>query len=337
MLLVGVDIGGTKCAAVLASICEDAKEPGGTIAFLGKRQFPTPCEGPEAAFVHICDSIEELTVAVAAAAGDIAAIGVSCGGPLDARKGLILGPPNLPGWDEVPIVHMLAQRFGVPVFLQNDADAGALAEWRYGAAKGCRNAVFLTFGTGNGAGLILNGQLYTGASNMAGEVGHMRLTETGPVGYGKSGSFEGWCSGGGIAQLAKMRALEQLQRGGHPAFCRTKDQLGTVTAQTVAEAATSGDALAKAIYAECAEYLGRGLAVLVDILNPEVIVLGSIYVRSEALLREGMLAALQREALPQNLEACRVLPAVLREQLGDYAAISVAIQGLQAHAMPEGG
>src|SRR5690606_15592063 len=141
----------------------------------------------------------------------LAAIGISCGGPLDSRRGVILSPPNLPGWDRIPVVEVFQQAFKVPVALQNDANAGALAEWLWGAGRGSHNMIFLTFGTGMGAGLILNGQLYSGTNDLAGEVGHIRLAPDGPVGYGKAGSFEGFCSGGGIKQLATDRAKMALK------------------------------------------------------------------------------------------------------------------------------
>lgn len=147
--------------------------------------------------------------------GEIAGIGISCGGPLDSRRGVILSPPNLPGWDEVPVKAYFERETGAPAMLRNDADACAVAEWRYGAGRGCRNMVFLTFGTGFGAGLILNGALYSGSCDMAGEIGHIRAPGDPayrPVGYGKSGSFEGYCSGGGIAELGRAIALEA-----HPA------------------------------------------------------------------------------------------------------------------------
>lgn len=145
-------------------------------------------------------------------------IGVSCGGPLDTNRTHICCPPNLPLWDNVPVVDYLESRLDIPAKLENDADACALAEWRCGAGKGCDSMIFLTFGTGLGAELILTGRLYTDASGMAGEVGHVRLTEHGPSGYGKFDSFEGYCSGGGIAQLGKSYARRERQLGKKPAF-----------------------------------------------------------------------------------------------------------------------
>ena len=191
----GIDIGGTKCAVVRG-------DENGTI--LEKIRFQT--EDRETTLHKLFEAAEQLLTE------DTVSIGVSCGGPLDSKKGLILGPPNLPGWDCVPITDMLSEHFGKRAYLQNDADACALAEWRFGAGKGSQNLIFLTFGTGMGAGLILNGRLYSGACGMAGEAGHVRLYEGGHKGYGKDGSFEGYCSGGGIAQYGLGTARELAEQ-----------------------------------------------------------------------------------------------------------------------------
>jgi glucokinase len=144
--------------------------------------------------------------------------------------------------------------------------------------------VFLTFGTGMGAGLILDGHLYNGTNGNAGEIGHVRLERFGPVGYGKQGSFEGFASGGGIAQIARTAAVEKLQQGGSVGYCRSWEELDSVTAKTVAQAADAGDETAVRVYRQTGEMLGRGLAILVDVLNPERIVIGSIFRRSAELL-----------------------------------------------------
>ena len=229
------------------------------------------------------------------------AIGVSCGGPLNSRTGVILGPPNLPGWDEVPITDMLTERFGLPAYLRNDADACAVAEWQFGAGKGAENMIFLTFGTGIGAGLILNGKLYEGTCGLAGEIGHVRLFEDGHVGYGKSGSYEGYVSGGGIAQYGKGTAAELGKR------------------------AEEGDPETLQIWAQTGEHLGSMLAILIDLLNPEVIVIGSIFVRAEKYLRASMEEKIRKEALKPGVEICRIVPAGLGESIGDIAALCVAM------------
>ena len=207
----------------------------------------------------------------------------------------------------------------------NDADACAAAEWKFGAGKGTQNMIFLTFGTGLGAGLILNGKLYSGTNGNAGEIGHIRLESFGPVGYGKAGSFEGFCSGGGLAQLGYIKALEEAQTGIYPLYFKKGMTAADVTAKTVADAAYKGDETAKEVYRICGEQLGKGLSVLIDILNPERIVIGSIFARSEDLLRDGMERVINKEALPQSLKCCKIVSAALGEKIGDCAAVSAAL------------
>jgi glucokinase len=256
---------------------------------------------------------------------NLARIGISCGGPLDSKKGVIYSPPNLPGWDSVPIVEIFSKKYGVPAAVQNDANACALAEWLMGAGKGTQNMIFLTFGTGMGSGLILNGQLYAGTNDLGGEVGHIRLAEHGPVGFGKAGSFEGFCSGGGIAQLAKTIVTEKLEKGETVAFCPDMEQADKLTAKDVATAANAGDTTAMEIVRISGEYLGRGLAVLIDILNPECIVIGSIYARNEGLFKPHIDRILKLEAIPAAVEVCSIKPALLGDSIGDYAALCVAL------------
>ncbi len=304
----GMDIGGTKCSAVLAD------ENG---AVISKLSFPTAsCEGPYGVIDRLLSSCRSLMSEKGITPGEVIACGVSCGGPLDSEKGIIMSPPNLPGWDNIPLACAVTHALGVPCKVRNDADACALAEWQFGAGRGCSNMIFLTFGTGMGAGLILGGRLYSGASGTAGEAGHIRLENDGPEGYGKCGSFEGFCSGGGIARLAGM----MLDDYDGETTLRGTD----FTAKTIAQAAIAGDAFAQSVYDRSAQMLGRGLAVLIDILNPERIVIGSVYARSGDLMREKMFEVLSCEALAVNLAACEIVPAALGDDIGDYAAIGVA-------------
>ncbi|MFN8486012.1 MAG: ROK family protein [Caldilineaceae bacterium] len=329
--LLGIDIGGTKCAVTLGLQQAATGTAADTtdLQILAKAAFATPFNAPEATLEQIVQTSQALARQQQLTMQGIAAIGISCGGPLDSRRGLILSPPNLIGWDAVPIVDNLEKQLGRRPTLQNDANACAVAEWKYGAGRGLQNVIFLTFGTGMGAGLILNGQLYSGTNDMAGEVGHIRLETTGPVGYGKAGSFEGFCSGGGIAQLAVTMVREKLQRGEKVAFCASPDELATIDARIVGEFAEAGDPLAQAIYQRSGQYLGRGLAILIDILNPEAIVIGSIFARRMALLWAAASAVIEQEALGLSRKVCRVLPAALGEQIGDYAALAVAAYGLE--------
>lgn len=314
-VLAGLDIGGTKCAVVIGIEVENG------IQLLAKESFPTP-DTPDEALMLMMDKLEALMSGLVEL--QLVAIGISCGGPLDSKKGLVLSPPNLTNWNGIDVLTPLKSRFQVPVSIQNDANACALAEWKWGAGKGTRNMIFLTFGTGMGAGFILDGRLYTGTNDMAGEVGHIRLDPYGPTGYGKAGSFEGFCSGGGIARLAQMMVEEWLVEGKSTSICSSREEIKMITAKSVGEAAQAGDELARQIYKIVGQKLGRGLALLVDMLNPEKIVIGSIYLRQEELLKPFVMEELQKEALSYSLNVCTFVPSGLKENVGDLASLSVA-------------
>ncbi len=310
--MIGFDIGGTKCAVSIG------KEAGGKLEILNKKVIETDhTVSPYEMIERMCEMAESMT-------DDFSKIGISCGGPLDSKRGIIMSPPNLPGWDDVKITEYLEKKYNCKALIQNDANACAVAEWKYGAGAGTENMIFLTFGSGMGAGLILNGKLYSGASDMAGEVGHIRISEWGPVGYGKAGSFEGFCSGNGIAALGKIKATESLQQGKTLSYCKSFSELESISAKSIAECAAEGFFDAKEIYRICGEKLGLGLSILIDILNPEMIVLGSVFQRSEKLLRDETEKVIKKECLEYSSKACRIVPAALSENIGDYAALSVA-------------
>lgn len=314
-IYLGLDIGGTKCSVVVG----DA-----SFSILRKIGFDTNTERGWKSILseftgHIKSLLAEYNLY------NLKRIGISCGGPLDSKKGIICSPPNLPGWDNVPVTRILSDEFGVETALQNDANACALAEWLMGAGKGTSNMIFLTFGTGMGGGLILNRRLYSGTNDLGGEVGHIRLAKTGPVGFGKAGSFEGFCSGGGIAQLAKTIVLEKLNNKQVVDFCPSQLMVKDIDAKMIAVAACAGDPVANEIIGISAEYLGQALSTLIDILNPECIVIGSIYARNEMLFKPLIEKVLQRETISASLEVCRIVPAGLGDSIGDYAALCVAI------------
>lgn len=313
--LAGIDIGGTKCAVTLG------REEDGRITILEKEKFPTP-KKPQEAVDRLVDTLVKMLERNPQVHPD--AVGISCGSPLDSKRGLIQCPPNLPHWDNIDVVTPFTKRFQIPCAVQNDANACGLAEWLWGAGKGTKNMIFLTFGTGLGAGLILDGKLYTGTSDMAGEVGHVRLEEDGPEGYGKKGSFEGFCSGGGIARYGAARVREWLAEGKTTLIMKDRTAPEEITTADIGMAAQAGDELALSIMEHTGRMLGKGLAMLIDILNPELIVIGSIFLRQEKLLRGPMEEMICKEALQHTGRVCRVVPAGLGEALGDYAALSVA-------------
>ena len=313
--LLGIDVGGTKCA-IIYGIKENDE-----LHIIDKKKFDTTTVD-ETIDRILCET-EKMMNLHQLTPTNTKAIGICCGGPLNSETGIVMSPPNLPGWDNIPIVAMVEKKTGIKTNLHNDANACALAEWKFGAGKGTKNMVFLTFGTGLGAGLILNGKLYTGTNDNAGELGHIRLSDFGPIGYGKKGSFEGFASGGGIAQLSKMYVMEKLQTGQKVEWC-TLQELDQLTARKVAEEAAKGDKLAQSIYETSAIYLGKGLSMVIDILNPEVIVIGGIYTRNKNMMEPIMQKIIDQEALSCANRVCKVKPAAFGEQIGDYAALSVA-------------
>jgi glucokinase len=314
-IYIGLDIGGTKCSIVIGD---------NTFSIKRKVVFETrTSRGYNEILGEFSSNIRTLLDEFPGY--NLKRIGISCGGPLDSKRGIIYSPPNLPGWDNVPIVSIFSNEFGVETAIQNDANACALAEWLMGAGRGTSNMVFLTFGTGMGGGLILNGRLYSGTNDLGGEVGHIRLAKDGPVGFGKAGSFEGYCSGGGIAQLAKSVVKEKLKNNQIVDFCPTDDKIDAIDTKMVTLAAVAGDPIAYDIIKTASDYLGQGLSILIDILNPECIVIGSIYARNETLFKSLIEPVLKREAIPAALEVCRIVPAELGDSIGDYAALCVAI------------
>lgn len=309
-MLLGFDIGGTKCAVITAEVKD------GSITIIAKEKLPTDLTvAPGTMIDRLIKTADKMTQG-----HKPTSVGISCGGPLDSKRGIIISPPNLKGWENVGIVEIMKNHFGVPVYLQNDANACALAEWKFGAGKGSRNMIFLTFGTGLGAGLILDGRLYCGTNDNAGEAGHIRLEDEGPECYGKPGSFEGFCSGAGIAKLGEKFAERALLSGVKPLYCD-----GEISAKSIADAAQKGDKTAVEVYKRCGRELGKGLSLLIDLLNPEKIVIGSIFARSSDLIWEYAKDVIEKETLDISRSVCQVVPAALGESIGDYAAIGVAL------------
>lgn len=312
MYYIGFDIGGTKCAVSLGHITD-------RVSILKKEQLPTGLPHPtmDALLQHVKEWQKEY---------DITAAGISCGGPLDPKNGIILTPPNLPAWHGFAIADYIQDACGIPATLENDANACAIAEWKFGAGQGTTNMVFFTFGTGLGAGLILDGKLYGGANGNAGEFGHMRLAPDGPFGYGKQGSFEGFCSGGGIARLA---AIMGKRRKVTPQCIIDMGGYDHITTKALAEAAFAGDRFAKSVFAKSGEMLGRGLSVVIDVINPERIVIGGVFMRSWQLLVPAMNKVIEREALSDSARICEIVPAKLSENVGDMAALAI-VGGIQS-------
>ncbi|GIV18799.1 MAG: N-acylmannosamine kinase [Armatimonadota bacterium] len=310
--IVGVDIGGTKVACVLAD------EEGNILA----RQWqPTRAH---AGWQVVVQQLFEMTERVLEGVSreQVRGIGISCGGPLDSQKGIVYSPPNLPGWDAVPIRQLFEERFGLPARLENDANATALAEHRFGAGRGTRNMVFMTWGTGIGGGLILDGRLYHGTNDLAGEIGHTTVLLDGPpCGCGKRGCLEALASGPSIARRARELADDSPES---LVWQRTSPE--EVTAQHVVEAALEGDTFARFVLAEAATYMGIGIANVAQILNPERVVLGTIAVKAGDLVLEPLRRALEVHAWSRVREVLQVVPAQLGDRAQDLAAVCLWLE-----------
>jgi len=305
--IIGLDVGGTKTAIVEGT--RDAQ-------ILRRTEMATEAERPfDDVFPRIVE-IVNLTIGQTREAGrEAGALSVSIGGPLRIAEGLLIDPPHLPGWHGVRLKDRLSREFPhLPVFIEHDGNAGALAEFHFGAGQGregLRHLIFLTFGTGLGAGLIINGQVLHGATDTAGEVGHLRLAWEGPVGFGKAGSWEGFASGAGLVELAARMFPHRWSRA--------------TPIREVVEAMLADDEQALAVAAEAGKWMGRGMALLVDTLNPQMIVLGSLAVALGDRVLEPARRAMAEEALPQAVAACEIVPAKLGKRIGDVASLMAAI------------
>jgi glucokinase len=306
-LILGLDIGGTKSAVIVGTQQGE---------ILARNSFPTQVDqGHAASFGRLVSEAE----AILAEWGDrVAAASVSVGGPLDLNRGYLINPPHLPGWHNFALQEALEERLKLPVYVEHDGNAGALAEWLFGSGQGKQSLVFLTAGTGFGAGLILGGKLWRGASSSAGEIGHVRASESGPLIFGKPGAFESFCGGTGISRLAREMYPSLAERLG-PDY----------TMRELADAAQRGDAEALAVIETSGRWLGRSFALLADLLNPEMIVVGSLGLRLGEMWLGPARAEMAREALPEAVQICEITVPGLGEKLQDVAALCAAIVALQ--------
>jgi len=296
--VLAIDLGGTQIRA--AYVAPD-------LSVSLRRAIPTNAtDGPRAAI----DRMRELAGGVLHDAADAGlphpcGVGVSAPGPLDPWQGVLIGPPNLPGWVDVPLVEWIQPRFGLPTFLERDTNVAVMAEWRSGAAAGARDAIYITVSTGLGGGIITGGRPLIGLDDTAGEIGHMTVDLDGPLcGDGMRGHAEAIGSGAAIAREGRS----SLERGEGPVLATLAAAGRPVDAELVAEAADAGDTACQAIYARAFEAIGALCASLVMALNPELIVIGgSIADHRPGLLAE-VRAQIDRRAFPAPARRVRIVP-----------------------------
>lgn len=309
-LFAGLDIGGTKIGVSIGTA-------DGTIVARDRLETDRDV-GPAVLLDQALAKIEALADAAGARPF---ALGMACPGPLSYEHGMLLEVPNMPRWQRFPIRAYAAERFPGEVAMMNDANASMLAEHLFGAAREVTNAVFLTMSTGMGAGLLLDGRVYEGPRALAGEVGHMRLRDDGPVGFGKRGSVEGYLSGPGICQLARAERLAFSQRGAATALAPDDD----LTVEQVCALAAAGDLAAVRVIDRVGHELGRLCAWLVDLLNPERIILDTIGAAWPDLFLPRARRVIDEEAIPASAACVELVPSSLSDR-GNQTAIAVALQ-----------
>jgi glucokinase len=310
--IVGIDLGGTNIVA--GCVAEDGS------GSLGVRSVPTGAEeGPDAVVRRIItaarDSIAETRARKPEA--EVIGAGVGAPGPLDTKSGIVLLTPNL-GWVNMPLRQRLQDGLGLRTALDNDANCAVLGEWWRGAARGTRMAVGLTIGTGIGGGIIIDGKLYHGASDIAGEIGHMTIDANGRrCKCGNYGCIEAYASGPNIA----LRAVEALESGAESSLpSYVAGDLQKVTAQTVYQAAQAGDEVALEVVRDTAKFLGAAVASLINIFNPEaVVIMGGVTLAGESLF-EPLRREVSRRAFKPAVQVCRIVPGELTGVAGVYGA-----------------
>ena len=311
MTVLAIDIGGTKLAAGIVGT--DGR-------ILARGEVPTlAAEGPERVLDRLIRLAKGLLEMPGIPADEIQRIGIGCAGPVDRQAGLILNPPNLPGWTRVPLVERIESALGRTAVLENDANAAALGEFRYGAGKGANSLVYLTVSTGIGAGIILDGKIWHGLKDGAGEVGHMTLVPDGPLcGCGNRGCLEALASGPAIAR----RAREALATGRESSLRDVPDP----TAADVARLAREGDALAGEVWRETVVCLGLGVAALITILAPERVVIGGGVAMAGDVLFEPLRREVRHRVKLVAVESVLILPAALGQDVGILGAAAVALE-----------
>ena len=319
MLLLGIDIGGTKTSVCLGD------EKGDIIA---SERMPTGTpDGPERCMARMIELARQLLSRSGTALADIAAVGLSAPGPVSLRDQIMLEPPNMKGWVNVPLVRVFREAFTRPVFMNNDANACALAEYLFGGCRGTANLAYLTMSTGLGAGFVVDGRVVQGVTDLAGEVGHHVLDIDGPpCPCGQRGCWEIYCGGMNVANRLRERIVREHTRtaildlaGGDPT---------RIDFRIFVEAVKAGDAFALAAWDEYVERLAQGIGTVIQFMNPEVIILGTIAIHTGELLLQPVRERLTKYCWRHGREACRIVPSALGTRIGDLSAIAVALGGL---------
>jgi glucokinase len=314
--VLAVDLGGTKIIAAIVSSMGQV---------MGKMyRLSGAGEGPEAVISRMFSAIDELLDSGNIALSQLGSISVASAGAIDLHKGVVTASPNLPGWHDIPLRAIVKERYKVDTFLLNDASAATLGEHRFGAGRGVNNLVLLTVGTGIGGGIIINGELYSGISGSAGEIGHMTIDMDGSRDKcGNIGCLEAFVSG----KTVEREAIDRIQRGEKSSLVDiVAGRIEEITAEKVSMAAQTGDSLASEVILKAAICLGAGLVNLVNIFNPEMIIIGGGMAEMGDLLLEPARQVVRERAFRLAAEAVKIVPAQLGNDAGVLGAAVFAFE-----------
>jgi Transcriptional regulator/sugar kinase len=315
-LTLGVDLGGTKIATALATAQGEIVARGYT---------PTPAQaGPDAVIKSICATIDETLEKIPTDSSQLLGIAIAAAGNIDSDNGKVIFSPNLPGWDEVPLRDIVEQRFSIPTYLGNDANLAALGEWYFGVKKKVANLIYITVSTGIGGGIITNGKLYTGACGTAGEVGHMTIDINGPrCRCGNIGCWEALASGTALAR----EAVRRIKEGASTSIIElVNGDLSKIDARVVSSAAQQGDGLARELVSRLSYYLGVGLVNLVNIFNPELILIGGGVAKMGDMLLQPAINIVRKKAFRASANAVEIKPALLVDDSGVLGAVAFVLE-----------
>ena len=317
-LILGIDLGGTKIATALVNTRGEV---------LARQNCSTPaCAGVDTVIDSIFMNIENIMSLSKVKISRLLGIGIAAAGLIDKDKGKVIFSPNLPGWNEVPLRDIIQQRFNILTYLDNDANMAALGEWCFGIKKEAANLIYITVSTGIGGGIIANGNLYTGVCGVAGEIGHMTIDVNGPkCNCGNFGCWEALASGTALAR----EAIKRIKEGADTSIIQLADgNIDKIDAKLVSLAAQQGDKLAEELISQLGYYLGVGLANLVNIFNPELILIGGSVAKIGDSLLQPAINVVKERAFAASANAVEIKPALLGDDSGLLGATALVLDNL---------
>jgi len=314
--VLAIDLGGTKIiTALISHECQ----------MIAREYCPTLAdEGPESVVGRMISAADHLLNLRNISPSQLSSLSIASAGIIDMEKGVITSSPNLPGWHDIPLRGIIEERYKISTFLLNDASAAALGEHRFGAGKGANNLIYITVSTGIGGGIIINGKLYLGSSGSAGEIGHATVDVNGPgCDCGNTGCLEVLASGTAVAR----EAIRRISRGESSSLTEmVAGKIEDITAEKVSLAAQDGDSLASEVISKAAGYLGAGVVNLVNIFNPEVIIIGGGMAKMGDLLFDPVRQAVRERAFQLSAQAVRIVPAQLGDDVSVFGAAIFALE-----------